>query len=77
MPTDPRNSPGHQQQQSPVSTNANETSTPSGITLNTTVQIIQVNFRSNSILLSEKNIKILNINILSPYESFHESNKFH
>ncbi|XP_073227795.1 nuclear factor 1 C-type-like isoform X2 [Porites lutea] len=41
MPTDPRNSPGHQQQQSPVSTSANETSTPSGITLNTTVQIIQ------------------------------------
>ena len=70
VPTDPRNSPGHQQQQSPVSTNANETSTPSGITLNTTVQIIQVNFQSNSILLSKKNIKILNFIILSPYESF-------
>ena len=65
VPTDPRNSPGHQQQQSPVSTNANETSTPSGITLNTTVQIIQVNFRSNSILLSKKILRYL-ILISSP-----------
>lgn len=65
VPTDPRNSPGHQQQQSPVSTNANETSTPSGITLNTTVQIIQVNFRSNSILLSKNILRYL-ILISSP-----------
>ena len=39
---DPRNSPVHQQQQSPVSTSPSKTSPPSGITLNTTVQIIQV-----------------------------------
>lgn len=39
---DPRNSPVHQQQQSPVSTTPSKTSPPSGITLNTTVQIIQV-----------------------------------
>lgn len=38
---DPRNSPVHQQQQSPVSTTPSKTSPPSGITLNTTVQIIQ------------------------------------
>ncbi|KAL9951500.1 hypothetical protein ACROYT_G044169 [Oculina patagonica] len=38
---DPRNSPVHQQQQSPVSTSPSKTSPPSGITLNTTVQIIQ------------------------------------
>ncbi|XP_068677279.1 nuclear factor 1 B-type-like isoform X2 [Montipora capricornis] len=41
MNTDPRNSPGHQQQQSPVSTCPSKTNSPSGITLNTTVQIIQ------------------------------------
>ena len=41
MNADPRNSPGHQQQQSPVSTSPSKTSAPSGITLNTTVQIIQ------------------------------------
>lgn len=39
---DPRNSPVHQNQQSPVSTSPSKTSPPSGITLNTTVQIIQV-----------------------------------
>lgn len=39
---DPRNSPVHQHQQSPVSTSPSKTSPPSGITLNTTVQIIQV-----------------------------------
>jgi len=39
---DPRNSPVHQQQQSPVSTSPSKASPPSGITLNTTVQIIQV-----------------------------------
>ena len=42
MSTDPRNSPGHQQQQSPVSTSPSKTNSPSGITLNTTVQIIHV-----------------------------------
>ena len=39
---EPRHSPVHQQQQSPVSTSPSKTSPPSGITLNTTVQIIQV-----------------------------------
>lgn len=38
---EPRHSPVHQQQQSPVSTSPSKTSPPSGITLNTTVQIIQ------------------------------------
>lgn len=42
MSADPHNSPGHQQQ-SPVSTSPSKTNSPSGITLNTTVQIIQVN----------------------------------
>ncbi|XP_029198094.2 nuclear factor 1 B-type-like isoform X3 [Acropora millepora] len=40
MSADPHNSPGHQQQ-SPVSTSPSKTNSPSGITLNTTVQIIQ------------------------------------
>ena len=44
MTTEPRNSPVQQQQQSPVSTSPSRTSPPSGITLNTTVQIIQVIF---------------------------------
>ena len=39
---EPRHSPVHQQQQSPVSSSPSKTSPPSGITLNTTVQIIQV-----------------------------------
>ena len=50
MNADPRNSPGHQQQQSPVSTSPSKTSTPSGITLNTTVQIIQVKHNKNLVV---------------------------
>lgn len=49
---DPRNSPVHQQQQSPVSTTPSKTSPPSGITLNTTVQIIQVTKTNFGFLLS-------------------------
>lgn len=81
MPTDPRNSPGHQQQQSPVSTSPNETSTPSGITLNTTVQIIQVNFwilKQFSSFIVKKTLKYL-ILLSSPLINlfrYNKSNKF-